>query len=51
MGYRNLSSYVRKVLTGLRALTVQFYTEANVKNGFQYFLDWYEGEPDLPPKD
>lgn len=28
--------YLRRILVGLRAFTVQFYTEANVKQGLQY---------------
>jgi hypothetical protein len=28
--------FLKKITVGLRALTVQFYTEANVKNGVQY---------------
>ena len=28
--------FLKKITVGLRALTVQSYTEANVKNGLQY---------------
>lgn len=37
-GYRTLASYIKKIVTGQRAVTIQPYTEANVKNGVQYFL-------------
>lgn len=33
--------HLKKVLVGLRAFTVQFYTEANVKNGLQFSTSTY----------
>lgn len=33
--------HLDKILTGIRAFTVQFYTEANVKNGLQFSASSY----------
>lgn len=36
MAYRNLSSYIYKIVKGLLAITVRFYDDANKKNGTQW---------------
>lgn len=45
----NITQLIKSIVRGLRAITVQFYTEANVKNGAQfaassYFTSLAEGE-------
>jgi hypothetical protein len=41
MKFKNIANFFRDLMSGLRAWTVQFYTEANVKNGVQYSASTY----------
>jgi hypothetical protein len=41
MKFKNIANFFRDLMSGLRAWTIQSYTEANVKNGVQFSASTY----------